>query len=667
MKQVKVNHFLCILHFFLKRCIVNGMTIKEFAELAGVSASTVSRIMNGKDAGISAETRAHVLRLAKEYHYKTVHFGATPHSKSFVLGVVTGNQNRFDRTLSGFIERASSLNYAVLVKDSANDAEAERKNILSMLEMNVDGLVFDPVASSDPDSIKELIEKSGIPFLYFLPDHNRAHSLPFIDFEQMGYAAAKKLIDSGHTQIACFAVAGARTAGFLQGYRQCLFDHAIVIPEDLVFHDEETMIRKFSANLFTGLLVSHYSMALRISSRMRDLHYAIPNDLSVISLNNDITSGLSLSGQPVSSIRIPFFEYGRHLAENLVCRIEKKQPPAPFTCAFAIDSVASVGPPYPSHKKHILSVGSVNIDNYLNFNELPHSGTSAAGSSLCVYPGGKCVNQAIGASLLGHPVSVIGRVGDDADSDNIYKTIQEYSVDHQGLMRTDREKTGQAYIFVDKNGESMISLLPGANDALTPEDMRRNRHLFFKNGFCLLQSEIPMPALMEAARLAKENKMTTVLKPSACDYLPEELLDHVDMLLPNQDELNRICPEGDSLEEKTMCYLKRGIETVIVTRGALGCYVRTKELSEYIPAIDITTVDVSGAGDAFICCLVSCLIDGCDIISASRIATYAAGISTTRQGTVPALVDRSTLESYIRNREPELLQSLRAGVNNSES
>ena len=638
------------------------MTIKEFAELAGVSASTVSRIMNGKDAGISAETREHVLRLAKEYHYKTAHFGGIPNSKSFVLGVVTRSQNRFDRTLSGFLERASRSDYAVLIKDSHEDCEAEKKNLLSMLEMNIDGLVFDPVATSDHAFVTDLINKSGIPFLYLSSDHNRAHALPFIDFERMGYAAAKKLIDLGHTQIACLAITGERTAGFLQGYRQCLFDHAIIFTEDLVFHDEETMLRKYGSHLFTGLLVSHYGMALRVCSRMQDLHYTIPNDLSVISLNNDIASGHLLQGHAVSSIRIPFFEYGESLAEHLICRIEKKPMPAPFLSACGIDSDVSIRTPFPSHKKRILSVGSVNIDNYLHFNELPHSGTSAAGSSLSVYPGGKCINQAIGASLLGHSVSVIGRVGDDADSDHIYKTIREYSVDHQGLLRTDHEKTGQAYIFVDKNGESMISLLPGANHALTPEDMRRNRHLFFADGFCLLQSEIPMPALVEAARLARENNMTTVLKPSACDHLPDDLLNHVDMLLPNQDELYRLCLDGNSLEEKTEYYLKRGIETVIVTRGASGCYVRTRELSEYIPAIDITTVDVSGAGDAFICCLISYLIDGHDIISASRIATYAAGLSTTRQGTVPALVNRSTLEAYIRNKEPALLQALRDKV-----
>ena len=630
------------------------MTIKEFAALAGVSASTVSKIMNGKDEGIRPETREHVLQLAKEYHYNTAKFGTGTDARTLVLGVVTASQSHFNMTLAGFLERASASEYATLIKDSRGDAEVEKKNILSMLSMNVDGLIWDPVESSDISEITALIKKSNTPFRFMSPEYNQQKSFPYIDLARMGYAACDALVSHGHTDIACLLYEGQRSAGLLRGYRQCLFDNSIILNEDLIFHDEESMIKKVGAGLFTGIIVSHHSSALRIYHRVSDLHYAVPNDLSIISLNNDL-AGFQEDKPLVSSIRIPFFEYGGHLADHLITEIEKKPKLPPFSMIIDIDSDASIGAPFPASRKRIVSVGSVNIDNYLNFNELPRAGTATATSSLTVYSGGKCLNQAIGASLLGQAVSVIGRVGSDTDSDEIYRTIKEYAIDHQGLMRTEREKTGQAYIFVGKKGESIISLLPGANRLLTPDDMVRNRRLFSKNGFCLLQTEISMPALIEASRIAKEQHMTTVLKPSACDYLPDELLCNIDMLIPNQEELQVLCPDGETLEEKADHYLKLGISTVIVTRGSSGCYVRSKDVSEYIPAIDITAIDVTGAGDAFICCLVSYMIDGYDIVRAARIANYAAGLSTTRQGTLPALVNRTTLESYIMNKEPELL------------
>ena len=63
------------------------MTIKEFALLAGVSVSTVSKIMNGKDASISARTREHVLKLAKEYNYVPYASAAAPTTRTLTMGV----------------------------------------------------------------------------------------------------------------------------------------------------------------------------------------------------------------------------------------------------------------------------------------------------------------------------------------------------------------------------------------------------------------------------------------------------------------------------------------------------------------------------------------------------------------------------------------------------
>lgn len=163
-------------------------------------------------------------------------------------------------------------------------------------------------------------------------------------------------------------------------------------------------------------------------------------------------------------------------------------------------------------------------------------------------------------------------------------------------------------------------------------------------------------AVLKAAELAKEYHVTTVLKPSACSYLPDQLYSYIDLIVPNLDELNEICPGPQNMEEKADILLSKGIKTVIVTLGADGCYIRNADTACYLPAIDVVSTDSSGAGDAFICTLVSYLLYDYDLISASKIASYAAGLSTTRQGTTTALVDKYTLESYIRRSEPDLLK-----------
>lgn len=98
-----------------------------------------------------------------------------------------------------------------------------------MLGLNIDGIILEPV-SSDFKSAEEQIKRAGIP--YILVNSNTKESFQ-IDFEQMGYQTTQTLINARHTDIACLIRPGDRSAKFLQGYRQCLFDNGIPFNDDL--------------------------------------------------------------------------------------------------------------------------------------------------------------------------------------------------------------------------------------------------------------------------------------------------------------------------------------------------------------------------------------------------------------------------------------------------
>ena len=147
---------------------------------------------------------------------------------------------------------------------------------------------------------------------------------------------------------------------------------------------------------------------------------------------------------------------------------------------------------------------------------------------------------------------------------------------------------------------------------------------------------------------------TTILKPASCLSLAPELLKYVDILVPNQDEITLLCPEG-TLEEKADFFLKQGVQTVIITLGADGCYVKTAEWAESFPAEKFQAIDNTGACDAFISALAVYLQKGRSLRQAVRIATFAAGFCITREGVVPSLIDRGSLEAYIDQQAPELL------------
>ncbi len=202
----------------------------------------------------------------------------------------------------------------------------------------------------------------------------------------------------------------------------------------------------------------------------------------------------------------------------------------------------------------------------------------------------------------------------------------------------------------------MISILSGANNILTPEDIRKRKRFFKNTGYCLIQSEIPLDTVAEACRIAHECGAKTILKPSVCGFIPSEVLSGVDILVPNEEELNEICPAQSTLQEKTAALLEYGIETIIVTLGENGCYVRTADLEKHFPAVPFPSVDNTGASDAFISALAAYLLYGYSLEEAVRIATYAAGFCISREGVVPSLIDKRSLETYIIQKEKSLIK-----------
>lgn len=626
------------------------MTIKEIAQLAGVSISTVSKIMNNKDESISAETREHVMKIVKEYHYRPYASSIPPTNKSFLIGVILRTASEISSLVPGLLAAASRLGYTILLQDSSLSIENERKNISFLLQSHVDGVLWEPV-SDESMQRAEAFEKAQIPFIFTNIEQTNAYNL---DFEELGYFAAETLVKKHHETIACLSGNGFRESAFYHGYRQCLLDHHLPIYEDLTSQNDEISFYRISEHAYSGIVIFHYEDALRLYERALARHYSIPTELSMISLQGHTESRHTYP--PVSAVSIPCQAFGEKLMEELIRIIEKKEEKISFQFSLSLNHTLSVAAPFNLKLKRVISLGSVNIDNYLHFETLPHTGRSVTTETASIYAGGKCINQGIGVSRLGHNVSLIGRVGNDADADFIYETLKNHQIDTFGITRSSGFKTGQAYIFVQDDGESMISMMAGANQAVTANDVEKQERLFAQADYCLMQTEIPFPALIRACELAKKHQLTTVLKPSACTKLPDALLRQTDIIVPNLDELHAISPGSTSMEEKAASLLSYGIGTAIVTLGAQGCYIKTKSFEAHLPAATFTAIDNTGAGDAFISALVSYLLYGYDILSAAKIATFAAGFSTAAQGTVPALIDNDTLETLIRQREPKLLK-----------
>lgn len=622
------------------------MTITEIARLAGVSVSTVSKIVNRKDDSISAETRERVLAIVKEYNYRPYANAASPTGRSGIIGVLA--QERLGMLVQGIVSKATKLGYATAIR-TYTDSEDARRQLSSLLELRIDGVIVDG-ACGYPDLIKAL-ESATVPHLLFNTKEDRADAN--LDYELLGFRATQELALRGHERIACMLGTGARVHGFFEGYRRCLFESGIPFDDELVFESSAGLpIEKVASHSFSGIVVSHFYDALRLYSAATELHYGVPFDFSIVSLRDDERQA---PFPPISAIEIPRLSYGSHLADLLISVIEKTEPPTPFETAARLSSAASVDVPYTSRARHIVVVGSINTDNYLTLDVLPHPGATATTSSSQTFPGGKCLNEAIGVARLGHEAVAIGRVGDDADADHILRSLADDGVDTTGIARTQDKRTGQAFIFVPKDGESTITIMAGANDILSAQDVRACERAFAHASHCLVNTEVPLDAVRETLLLARKHGLLTIMKPSAVNTLPDDLMGKIDIMVPNEAELDALSPHDKSIDTKMRTLVEKGVGAIVVTLGAQGCKVLSHDTSKRIPAADLTAVDSTGAGDAFIAALASYLIRGYDLEQSARIATYAAGLSVTRQGASAALVDRPTLETYVHAVEPGLL------------
>ena len=122
------------------------MTIKEIAQIAGVSISTVSKIVNNKDENINAETRNRVLKIVKDYNYTP--YGTVKNiseAKTFMLGLLLNASAGNSRFFDSILKTAQKNGYSLLLCDCMSDPDQELKNITALCRHKVDGVIWEPL------------------------------------------------------------------------------------------------------------------------------------------------------------------------------------------------------------------------------------------------------------------------------------------------------------------------------------------------------------------------------------------------------------------------------------------------------------------------------------------------------------------------------------------
>ncbi len=285
---------------------------------------------------------------------------------------------------------------------------------------------------------------------------------------------------------------------------------------------------------------------------------------------------------------------------------------------------------------------------------LPSPGETLQGDHFFTASGGKGANQAVAAARLGALTHLVGRVGEDSFGQELLAHLNETGVQTEGVKVDSQTSSGVAMIAVDQNSENTIIIIPGANGRVEGLDVDRLKNLFPHASALLLQLEVPLPTIIDAAKAAKKAGVKVILDPApAPESLPDELYSLIDIITPNETEAKQLTGFDLSAENNWIqaanFFLNRGVQTVVLKLGAFGVFCLNKAGHFRVEAFPVKAVDTVAAGDAFNGAMAAAFERGLSLREAVIWGTAAGALATTKSGAQPSLPDRETFEAFLNS------------------
>ena len=307
------------------------ITIKDIANRAGVSVATVSYVIN-KSRFVSPELTARVEEAIDQLGYSPNAVARSlRQNRTKMIGlIVPDNSNPFFAEIAKGVEDAGfEAGYSVILCNS--NASIDREMVyLDLLRSNrVEGIIF-IATTTHVEQVRSFV-RAKIPAVIFYRD------VPDIDVDTIridnfkaGYTATRHLIDLGHREIACIRPASDETpsAQRVEGFKRAMEESGLAWQPELMPHGDNRVSSGKSAvqdlvssrRNFSAIFSTNDAMAIGAMRALREIGYYIPQDVSVVGVDDIILA--SYSEPPLTTIAQPKYEAGCQAVEFLVERIE---------------------------------------------------------------------------------------------------------------------------------------------------------------------------------------------------------------------------------------------------------------------------------------------------------------------------------------------------------
>lgn len=312
----------------------SGATIKDVAERAGVSAMTVSRVLNG-ESRVRDETRERVLGAMKELDYRpNISARSLAKARSFFLGLLYNNPNPgyVSELLVGMMNRCRRAGYHLAIEDSGS-TDSHWANAVEMVlrTSNFDGVILPPPVCDFP-SVRNALEKMGVPYVRIAPEVDRdAQPSVITDDRDAAERMTSYLLELGHTRL-----------GFIQGdpehgssrqreagFRAALDKAGVALRDDWVQPGRytyrsglvaaEKMLR--SDDRPSAIFASNDDMAAAVVAVANKLGLDVPGQLSVSGFD-DTQTAITLWPQ-LTTVRQPIAEMAAASVDILTRALER--------------------------------------------------------------------------------------------------------------------------------------------------------------------------------------------------------------------------------------------------------------------------------------------------------------------------------------------------------